>query len=70
MASNPVFHVRTKHIEVDCHFIRDKIASRWVATSFFNSNDQLVDIFTKFLRGPRIKYICNKLGAYDIYAPT
>ncbi|RVW43917.1 Retrovirus-related Pol polyprotein from transposon RE1 [Vitis vinifera] len=65
IASNPVFHERTKHIEVDCHFIREKIASGCVATSFVNSNDQLADIFTKSLRGPRIKYICNKLGAYD-----
>ncbi|RVW15160.1 Retrovirus-related Pol polyprotein from transposon RE1 [Vitis vinifera] len=70
IASNPVFHERTKHIKVDCHFIREKIASRCVATSFVNSNDQLADIFTKSLRGPRIKYICNKLGAYDIYAPA
>nr|CAN78715.1 hypothetical protein VITISV_030863 [Vitis vinifera] len=70
IASNPVFHERTKHIEVDCHFIREKIASGCVATSFVNSNDQLADIFTKSLRGPRIKYICNKLGAYDIYAPA
>ncbi|RVW72341.1 Retrovirus-related Pol polyprotein from transposon TNT 1-94 [Vitis vinifera] len=61
---------RTKHIEVDCHFIREKIASGCVATSFVNSNDQLANIFTKSLRGLRIKYICNKLGAYDIYAPT
>nr|CAN81940.1 hypothetical protein VITISV_007358 [Vitis vinifera] len=70
IASNPVFHERIKHIEVDCHFIREKIASRCVATSFVNSNDQLADIFTKSLRGPRIKYICNKLGAYNIYAPA
>ncbi|RVW90087.1 Retrovirus-related Pol polyprotein from transposon TNT 1-94 [Vitis vinifera] len=70
IASNPVFHERTKHIEVDCHFIREKIASGCVATSFVNSNDQLADIFTKSLRGPRIKYICNKLGAYDVYAPA
>ncbi|KAJ9674602.1 hypothetical protein PVL29_023878 [Vitis rotundifolia] len=70
IASNPVFHERTKHIEVDCHFIREKIASGCVATSFVNSNDQLADIFTKSLRGPRIKYICNKLGAYNIYAPA
>ncbi|RVX16620.1 Retrovirus-related Pol polyprotein from transposon RE2 [Vitis vinifera] len=68
IASNPVFHERTKHIEVDCHFIREKIASGCVATSFVNSNDQLANIFTKSLRGPRIKYICNKLGAYNIYA--
>ncbi|RVW28583.1 Retrovirus-related Pol polyprotein from transposon RE1 [Vitis vinifera] len=70
IASNPVFHERTKHIEVDCHFIREKIALGCVATSFVNSNDQLADIFTKSLRGPRIKYICNNLGAYDVYAPT
>ncbi|RVW91047.1 Retrovirus-related Pol polyprotein from transposon TNT 1-94 [Vitis vinifera] len=70
IASNPIFHERTKHIEVDCHFIREKIASGCVATSFVNSNDQLADIFTKSLRGPRIKYICNKLGAYDVYAPA
>ena len=37
-----------------------------MTTSFVNSNDQLADIFTKSLRGPRFKYICNKLGAYDI----
>ncbi|RVW99855.1 Retrovirus-related Pol polyprotein from transposon TNT 1-94 [Vitis vinifera] len=46
IASNPVFHERTKHIEVHCHFIREKIASGCVATSFVNSNDQLADIFT------------------------
>ncbi|RVX21698.1 Retrovirus-related Pol polyprotein from transposon RE2 [Vitis vinifera] len=70
IASNPVFHERTKHIEVDCHFIREKITSGCVATSFVNSNDQLTDIFIKSLRDPRIKYICNKFGAYNIYAPT
>ena len=70
IASNPVFHERTKHIEVDCHFIREKITLGCVATSFVNSNDQLADIFTKYLKGPRIKYIYNKLGAYDIYAPA
>ena len=58
----------TKYIEVDCHFIREKIASGCMTTSFVNSNDQQPDIFTKSLKGPRIKYICNKLGAYDIYA--
>ena len=70
ISSNPIFHERTKHIEVDCHFIREKIASGCMATSFVNSNDQLADIFTKSLRGPRKKYICDKLGAFDLYATT
>ena len=45
-----------------------KIALGCMITSFVNSNDQLADIFTKSLRGPRIKYICGKLGAFDLYA--
>ena len=70
ITSNPVFHEMTKHIEVDYHFITKKIASGCVATSFVNSNDQLANIFTKSLRGPRIKYICNKIDAYNIDAPA
>ena len=41
-----------------------------IKTEFVNSSDQLADIFTKSLRGPRISYICNKLGTYDLYAPA
>ena len=66
-SSNPVFHEKTKHIEVDFHFIREKIVSGCMATSFVNSNDQLADIFTKSLRGLKIKYICDKLDVFDLY---
>jgi hypothetical protein len=44
-----MFHERTKHIEVDYHFVRDKLLSGEITTPFVKFVEQLVDLFTKSL---------------------
>ena len=53
IASNSVFHEWTKHIEIDYHFIREKLVEGVIVTKFVNSNYQLADVFTKSIKSPQ-----------------
>lgn len=64
------YTILQSHDQISYLFVRQKIQSSCTTTSFVNSNDQSANILTKSLRGSRIEYICNKLGAHDMYAPA
>lgn len=61
LASNPVFHARTKHVEVDFHFVREKVLHKQLSIKFVPSDYQVADIFTKSLTISRFQFLKNKL---------
>ncbi|RVX13196.1 Retrovirus-related Pol polyprotein from transposon RE1 [Vitis vinifera] len=70
IAHNPVQHDRTKHVEVDRFFIKEKLDDKIVKLPKILSEYQLADILTKAVSSQVFSKFLDKLGMCDIYAPT
>lgn len=61
LATNPILHNRTKHIDVDFHFIREPVAQKSIQLSHISTFSNVADVFTKSLPLPRFLQLISKL---------
>jgi hypothetical protein len=66
LCKNPVFHDRSKQIEVRYHFIREFIEDETVTVDFISTDEQLTDIFTKALGRVRFQVLREKINVVEV----
>jgi hypothetical protein len=66
LSKNPVFHDRSKHIELRYHFIRECVEHNRVKIQYIGTSEQLADILTKALGRQRFCELRSKLGVVDL----
>lgn len=62
LAENPIFHNRSKHIDLRFHFIREAIHEKLVNVKYLNTNSMLANILTKALTGLKLRQLMSDMG--------
>ena len=70
IAHNPILHDRIKHVEVDKHFIKEKIEEGMVCMPYILMCEQVADILTKGLPKKQFDRLVSKLTMEDIFKPA
>ncbi|KAL0560408.1 hypothetical protein IC582_000813 [Cucumis melo] len=70
IVNNPVQHDRTIHVEINRHFIKERLDSGSICIPYIPSSQQVADVLTKGLLKPNFDFCVSKLGLIDIYVPT
>ena len=68
IAHNPMQHNRMKHIEIDKHFMKEKLDNGLICTPYVSIDCQLANILTKGLRSTKFQANRSKLGMKNIYS--
>jgi histone deacetylase 1/2 len=62
LSANPIFHARMKHIEIDFHFVRERVAQKLLEIRFIHTGDQVADGFTKALPVVKLRQFRDNLN--------